>query len=47
MLAVLGAIAEGERDTILLRTREGRLSKTAQGYYLGSNTPYGYKKEHD
>ncbi len=47
MLAVLGAIAEWERDTIMLRTREGRLSKTMQGYYLGSSTPYGYKKEYD
>ena len=48
ILTFFGWIGELERDTITLRTSEGKLSKAMQGYFVyWRSTPYGYSLEHD
>ena len=42
VIAVLSAMAEVERDNILIQTQSGRIEKAAQGLYNGGLTPYGY-----
>lgn len=43
MIAVLGAMAEIERDNILVQTMAGRMEKARQGLWNGGITPYGYE----
>lgn len=41
---IFGALAEFERETIKMRTEEGKLASARQGNYIGGDTPYGYMK---
>lgn len=43
MIAILGAMAEIERDNILAQTMAGRKEKARQGLSNGGLAPYGYK----
>ena len=43
MISVLSAVAEIERDNILVQTMEGRKQKTREGKWNGGFAPYGYK----
>ncbi len=48
VLSILSAVAESERETIMERTREGKLSLALRGYYIfWRQPPFGYKKVHD
>src|SRR5581483_3270553 len=40
---VFGALAEFERETIKMRTEEGRLASALAGNYTGSVAPYGFE----
>lgn len=40
---MFGALAELERNIILIRTTEGKISAAKGGNYVGGNVPYGYK----
>jgi|GEM_PF-877731 len=40
---IFGALAEFERNLIRLRTMEGKMSAVRDGYYVGTNIPYGYQ----
>ncbi|MDR7855525.1 recombinase family protein [Tissierella sp.] len=43
MISVLSAVAEIERDNILVQTMEGRKRKAREGKWNGGFAPYGYK----
>lgn len=40
---IFGALAEFERNLILTRTTEGKISSAKEGRYQGGGYPYGYK----
>gem|GEM_PF-2551100 len=40
---IFGALAEFERNLIRMRTTEGKMSAVRDGYYVGTNIPYGYQ----
>lgn len=42
MISVLSAVAEIERDNILIQTMEGRRQKAKEGKWNGGFAPYGY-----
>lgn len=42
MISILGAVAEIERENILIQTMAGRKEKARQGLFNGGVTPYGY-----
>ena len=42
MISVLSAVAEIERENILVQTMEGRKQKAREGKWNGGFTPYGY-----
>jgi site-specific DNA recombinase len=39
---MFGALAEFERNLIITRTSEGKISSAKDGNYVGGNVPYGY-----
>ena len=43
MISVLSAVAEIERDNILVQTMEGRRQKAREGRWNGGFAPYGYE----
>ena len=43
MISVLSAVAEIERENILVQTMEGRKQKASEGKWNGGFAPYGYK----
>lgn len=43
MISVLSAVAEIERENILVQTMEGRKQKAREGKWNGGLAPYGYK----
>lgn len=43
MITVLSAVAEIERENILVQTMEGRKQKASDGRWNGGFAPYGYK----
>jgi len=43
MISVLSAVAEIERENILVQTMEGRRQKAREGKWNGGFAPYGYK----
>ena len=43
MISVLSAVAEIERENILVQTMEGRMQKAREGKWNGGFAPYGYK----
>ena len=43
MISVLSAVAEIERENILVQTMEGRKQKAREGRWNGGFAPYGYK----
>ena len=45
MISVLSAVAEIERENILVQTMEGRKQKAREGKWIGGFAPYGYKLE--
>ncbi len=45
MISVLSAVAEIERDNILVQTMEGRKQKAKEGKWNGGFAPYGYYLE--
>ena len=45
MISVLSAVAEIERDNILVQTMEGRKQKAREGKWNGGFAPYGYYLE--
>lgn len=45
MISVLSAVAEIERENILIQTMEGRRQKAREGKWNGGFAPYGYKLE--
>lgn len=45
MISVLSAVAEIERENILIQTMEGRKQKAREGRWNGGFAPYGYKLE--
>ncbi|MDL2302563.1 recombinase family protein [Lachnospiraceae bacterium OttesenSCG-928-D06] len=45
MISVLSAVAEIERENILVQTMEGRKQKAREGKWNGGFAPYGYKLE--
>ena len=45
MISVLSAVAEIERENILVQTMEGRSQKAREGKWNGGFAPYGYKLE--
>ena len=45
MISVLSAVAEIERDNILVQTMEGRKQKAREGKWNGGFSPYGYSLE--
>lgn len=45
MISVLSAVAEIERENILVQTMEGRKQKAKEGKWNGGFAPYGYKLE--
>ena len=42
MISVLSAVAEIERENILVQTMEGRKQKAREGKWNGGFAPYGY-----
>lgn len=42
---IFGALAEFERNLIITRTSEGKISSAKDGNFVGGNIPYGYKVE--
>ena len=42
---IFGALAEFERETITMRTREGKLQSARQGNFVINTAPYGYIKD--
>ena len=45
IFGLLAAMAEGERDAIVDRTKGGRMQKAGQGGFAGGRAPYGYVKD--
>ena len=45
MISVLSAVAEIERENILVQTMEGRRQKAREGKWNGGFAPYGYRKD--
>lgn len=45
IITVLSAVAEVERENILIQTMEGRKQKAREGKWNGGFAPYGYKLE--
>lgn len=45
MISVLSAVAEIERENILVQTMEGRRQKAREGRWNGGQAPYGYRLE--
>lgn len=45
MISVLSAVAEIERENILVQTMEGRRQKAREGKWNGGFAPYGYRLE--
>ena len=45
MISVLSAVAEIERENILIQTMEGRKQKAREGKWNGGFAPYGYRLE--
>ena len=43
MISVLSAVAEIERENILVQTMEGRRQKAREGKWNGGFAPYGYE----
>ena len=43
MISVLSAVAEIERENILVQTMEGRRQKAREGKWNGGFAPYGYQ----
>ena len=43
IIAILAAVAEMERENILMQTMAGRIQKAADGKWNGGFAPYGYK----
>ncbi len=43
MISVLSAVAEIEKESIQVRTMEGRIQKAREGKWNGGFAPYGYK----
>ena len=43
MISVLSAVAEIERENILVQTMEGRRQKAREGRWNGGFAPYGYQ----
>ena len=43
MISVLSAVAEIERENILVQTMEGRKQKAREGKWNGGFDPYGYE----
>lgn len=43
MISVLSAVAEIERENILVQTMEGRKQKVREGKWNGGFAPYGYE----
>ena len=43
MVSVLSAVAEIERENILVQTMEGRKQKAREGKWNGGFAPYGYE----
>lgn len=43
IFGLLAAMAEGERDAIVDRTKGGRMQKAGQGGFAGGRAPYGYR----
>ena len=43
MISILSAVAEIERENILVQTMEGRKQKAREGKWNGGFAPYGYK----
>ena len=43
MISVLSAVAEIERENILVQTMEGRKQKVREGKWNGRFAPYGYE----
>ncbi len=43
MISVLSAVAEIDRENILLQTMEGRKQKAREGKWNGGFAPYGYQ----
>lgn len=43
MISVLSAVAEIERENILVQTMEGRRQKAREGRWNSGFAPYGYK----
>jgi len=41
---IFGALAEFERETIKMRTTEGKIASARMGNYIGNGIPYGYSK---
>ena len=41
---IFGALAEFERETIKMRTEEGKMMSARAGNYIGGDIPFGYKK---
>lgn len=41
---IFGSLAEFERETIKVRTTEGKIASARMGNYIGNGIPYGYKK---
>lgn len=41
---IFGALAEFERETIKVRTTEGKIASARMGNYIGNGIPYGYRK---
>lgn len=47
MLGIIGVIAELEIETTKQRTQAGRQSAVDRGVFMGSNAPFGYKRNKD
>lgn len=43
MIAILSAVAEIERENILVQTMAGRKQKAREGRWNGGQAPYGYE----
>lgn len=41
---IFGALAEFERETIRMRTKEGKLASARLGNFVSNSAPYGYEK---
>ena len=46
-LAILSAVAEIERENIVVQFNAGRMQKFKEGEWIGGPIPYGYRKSED